>query len=104
MYILCTAATRAEKNGSMKEWWNDAGQGGGGGDLKRIIETMQIKIYDSPVTQCLLYINGEGRLDELRNGKGGLNKQRRVGDWLNLKNGKRGRLDQLRNGKGGLNK
>ena len=29
MYILCTAATRAEKNGSMKEWWNDAGQGGG---------------------------------------------------------------------------
>ena len=49
-------------------------RGGRGGDLKRIIETMQIKIYDSPVTQCLLYINGEGRLDELRNGKGGLNK------------------------------
>ena len=28
MYILCTAATRAEKNESMKEWWNDAGWGG----------------------------------------------------------------------------
>ena len=67
MYILCTAATRAEKNGSMKEWWNDAGWGGGG-DLKRIIETMQIKIYDSPVFTIYKWRRQVGRIKKWERG------------------------------------